>query len=736
VIPETLQKLLWLLTGGPDASSGDRFLHLALVACSLFACGQLLTMLGTRWGDTHAMLKSFFLSLLLHLCLGLGWASVVDELPGSPRPFADEPERFAVQQRLDASPEAAPKPTPGNTPLWQQPLSVPNPQVLRTQRAAPVEAPTPEPLPTPEAPTVTPIAPDVATVSTAPSEPEAPPQVTPAVDQTAATAPVPVVADLPPMLEPQARPEANAQPASVRQSMSRTPSAEPFLPTEASRGSAQRAAPLPDDLALSTPLPLDDAPTVPRPDGPPSDTIARKASPAATALDDPQLGATSAASPGAGDVPRFTRSNSQRATTGEAVAAVTRPEPFRPNFDASSERAAAARQSLSSPGDIAPQPSVVRSTPGGGGGLASSAAAATTYRLRNLQGRQDVALKNGGSESSERAVEEALAWLARHQEEDGYWDADAHGGGARETRPIEKDRPPGGTQTDPGLTGLAILSFLGAGYTHEEGDYTETVSKAIEWLISQQRTDGYLGGKSTYYDQMYCHGIATYALAEAYGMQSDPSSFPALREAVAQGVWYITQTQNKDGGWRYRVGADESDMSIFGWQLMALKSAELAGLEIPDQTRRGMIQFLRQRSRGGRGGLASYKEKDDISAAMTAEAFFCKQMYGLKRASDSSKEAADYLRANLPQMSTPNEYYWYYGTLSMFQYGGDPWKRWNESLRDILVRLQRKSGDNAGSWDPAGPWGSVGGRVYSTTLCVMSLEVYYRFLPLYRVGEE
>jgi hypothetical protein len=538
-----------------------------------------------------------------------------------------------------------------------------------------------------------------------------------------------------PSAEPIARADAGpTMTAATRQPVIRSPIDGTAATSIPSRGSAQRLAPELDDLTLAAPLPIDDAPALARPVGLTSNEIVRQASPVATPGDDTHAGTATAAEVTA-DLPRFTRSASSRSPTLDAApgAAV---EPFRPNFDPVRDRvASAASRALPNTLESDPQPSVIRPATTSSGGLALPPAA-TTYRLRSIDRRQDVALKHGGTESSERAVEEALRWLAKHQEPDGFWDADKHGGGAREVRPIEKGRPPGGDATDTGVTGLAILAFLGAGYTHEEGEYEETVSQAIHWLIAQQRSDGYLGGRATYYDQMYCHGIATYALAEAFGMQANAARFPELKEAVAQGVWYIIQTQNSDGGWRYRTGASPSDVSMFGWQLMAIKSAELAGLEVPAETRQGMIKFLRERSRGDRNGLAGYKDTDPPSPAMTAEALFCKQMYGLKRSSPSSREATDYLQMHLPRMSSPDEYYWYYGTLAMFQYGGEPWQRWNQSLRDTLIRLQRKNGDHAGSWDPAGQWGSVGGRVYSTTLCVLSLEVYYRFLPLYRVVDE
>ena len=333
-------------------------------------------------------------------------------------------------------------------------------------------------------------------------------------------------------------------------------------------------------------------------------------------------------------------------------------------------------------------------------------------------------------------MEASLKWLAEHQHADGYWDADAHGAGKVKIDESGVDRNYAGRDADSGVTALAVLAFLAAGYTHEEGQYAEQVDRAIKWLIRQQRPDGNLGDGTGKFAMMYCHAMATYALAEAYGMQSDPATDTRLREPVAKGVNFIIGRQNlNDGGWRYEKQTP-GDMSIFGWQLMALKSAEIAGVRTPVEARAGMVRFLRERSLGEHQGLAGYLkgEKWPPSPSMTAEALFCKQMLGIKRSNAASVEAAEYLVLRAPKRSEWNEYYWYYGTLAMYQYGGKEWQTWNAALRDQLIAEQRTSGDLAGSWDPHGPWGAYGGRVYSTALSTMCLEVYYRFLPLYQLG--
>lgn len=735
-MPPWLQTMLDILLGGPEASAGEVLLRGSLIGCSLFASVQWMTMFATRWGDHHAMAKSFVLSVMVHLCIGLGWATAVQTNRALATPDAVLVP-IPIRQVLLESPEEISQPDPGNTPIWQQPLDVPDLPLARAQRDA---APRPEEAPERMQVEPAPAAPPELVDFASPVEDTAPAPETMKLTSTptpAAAAEIQGVTEETSAAREELRPVA-ARPA--RQTLNRPDDFEPLPTSDPQIGSALRAAPDSQSAAMSLPLTTAPEAELPKAVGAVGEAIIRQASPVASPIDVAETGSqpssqNSTTEATARETPRFTRVTRSPAASGNPPVEMARIDTPRPVTSGAVPGLANIRRPSMLDGDATPSPEAVRSLPNSAP-LGDRAQAASTYRLRRLERRRDIALRNGGTVESEKAVESALAYLARIQEPEGFWDADRHGGGAKEVRQIDAGKPPGGTEADTGLTGLSILAFLGAGYTHEEGVYEHTVSNAIQWLIAQQRSDGYLGGKATYYDQMYCHGIATYALAEAYGMQNDATRYPALREAVARGVWYISETQNSDGGWRYRVGASLSDMSMFGWQLMALKSAELAGISTPEKTRSDMIRFLRERSRGAAGGLAGYKQDSPPTPAMTAEAFFCKQMYGLRRNSPAGLEATRYLQSHLPQLSRPDEYYWYYGTLAMFQYGGEPWDAWNASMRDTLVRLQRRNGNLDGSWDPIGPWSSVGGRVYSTALSTMCLEVYYRFLPLYQVGSD
>lgn len=348
------------------------------------------------------------------------------------------------------------------------------------------------------------------------------------------------------------------------------------------------------------------------------------------------------------------------------------------------------------------------------------------YRLRVALDRAQIAQSHGATPETEAAVRAALRWLADNQEADGRWAARRHGAG-RESMIAGRNRRNAGVQADTATTGLALLAFLAAGHTHQEGSYQSGVRRGLEYLLRVQKTDGSMAGPATAFAAMYCHAIATLAVSEAMAMTSDER----LREPIRWAVRYsVSAWDVASGGWRY-VPGDPGDTSQLGWQLMALKSAEAAGIGIPSQTRRGMIRFLADVSSGSHGGLAAYRPGLEPSRPMTAEALVCRQFLGMPPSSATGNEAGDYLLGRLPGEGRANFYYWYYATLGMYQLHGDHWRRWNDAMQTTLVRSQQKTGPLAGSWDPESVWGGYGGRVYSTAMGTLCLEVYYRFLPLY-----
>jgi hypothetical protein len=366
--------------------------------------------------------------------------------------------------------------------------------------------------------------------------------------------------------------------------------------------------------------------------------------------------------------------------------------------------------------------------------LGDGQAVAEPLRARVVADRLKVAQQFGATPQTESAVAEALGWLAANQADDGRWDADAHGAG-RETRTLDVDRQGAGARADTGVTGLALLAFLGNGETHFAGTHRETVQHGLEFLLGRQAESGSLAGNAELYAAMYCHGIATLALSEAYALSGDDRLLPGLRKALR----YSTNAQHSSGGWRYQPG-DPGDMSQFGWQLMALKSAELAGIPIPAETRTRMTRFLRSASTGRAKGLASYRPGERASRSMTAEALVCRYFLQAENAPAALDEAAAYVIEEKPGDGQSNFYYWYYGTLAIFQRQSNEWPAWNAALQRQLLHSQRFDGERRGSWDPDPLWGGYGGRVYSTAMGALCLEVYYRYLPLYgnkaRAAEE
>ncbi len=347
------------------------------------------------------------------------------------------------------------------------------------------------------------------------------------------------------------------------------------------------------------------------------------------------------------------------------------------------------------------------------------------YGQRSPDRRMNIVEDLGGGEQTEQAVQLALQWLAKHQSADGRWDGDG----------FDEECGKCGGQTsvevDIALTGLSLLCFLAADHTHTKaGAYRDNVERGLRWLTAQQKLDGDLRR----FETMYSQGIATIALAEAYGMTRDSR----LHDPVQRAVRFIERARNgRTGIWRYDPG-QPGDTSVLGWQIMALKSAHSAGLEVSMARQRVYNCFNAARhwldtvSSPGEPGLYAYQPGRERTPSMTAEGLFIQLMLGRPREEPRMQQSVAFILDHLPDWDDqPNTYYWYYATLAMFHHQGEPWHRWNAPLTEELLAHQRTRGRPAGSWDPKGEWAHVGGRVYQTALCTLMLEVYYRYLPLF-----
>ncbi|MFM8571074.1 MAG: prenyltransferase/squalene oxidase repeat-containing protein [Pirellula sp.] len=371
--------------------------------------------------------------------------------------------------------------------------------------------------------------------------------------------------------------------------------------------------------------------------------------------------------------------------------------------------------------------------PAAGIAAQSNAAMRAGLNSRSSETKRELLKKFGGTTETERAVSMALKWLAQHQNpQTGAWTW-SHSlicSG-------QCDRPGNKTASMNGATGMALMCFLGAGQTHMEGEYKETVFKGLSFLIQSMKVQGgygawWAGGSA---DDMYGHGIAAIAMCEAYGMTRDPR----LQEAAQLSINYLTPAQNpQTGGWHYTPYIQQKmpgDTSVVGWQMMAIKSAAMSGLVYDIDTIRRANFFLdTMMVPGGFGYHYSMDSKQknplEYRAAMTACGVLCRMYSGWKKDEPSIKAAVAKFAEDGPSKS--DIYYNYYATQAMKQYGGAEWDSWNNRMRDQLVSSQVQTGHGAGSWFvDNGHSSDAGGRLYITCMSTMMLEVYYRYMPLY-----
>lgn len=333
----------------------------------------------------------------------------------------------------------------------------------------------------------------------------------------------------------------------------------------------------------------------------------------------------------------------------------------------------------------------------------------------------------GGNADSERAVAMGLNWLFRQQKPNGSWVYDGTSSG-----------------DTIAATGMALLPFLAAGETHKAGKkYQQTVMKALQYLISQQRSDGGFNGAGV---TMYSHGIATIALNEAYGMTKDKNML--LRPAQAA-TNFIVAKQGNDGSWGYAPGST-GDTSIVGWQVQALKAGILSkDIVVPDGTIARANQFLDKVSSGSLKDVYGYTAPNGApGTSLTAVGLLCRyyiSKWGPGHAGMARGVEGLGKRPPAKAPAAPDMYYYYYATQVVHFADGDEWKDWNEGkkngngireggMRDWLIRLQdTKEGPNKGSWNSDGAIiGGSCGKIGTTSLALLTLEVYYRHLPLYK----
>jgi hypothetical protein len=347
---------------------------------------------------------------------------------------------------------------------------------------------------------------------------------------------------------------------------------------------------------------------------------------------------------------------------------------------------------------------------GSGGGMG-------VFTAPGLEGRfsgstRDKLLRDGGGNpASEAAVAAGLMWLARKQLKDGSWEFD------------------GSSKDKIAATGMALLPFLAAGETHKYGTkYKETVRRGIEWLTARIGSGGSFNGTNS----MYSHALATIALCEATGMTRDP----ALKAKATMAVGYIIGAQGRNGSWGYTGPApSEGDTSIVGWQIQALASAKMAEIKFDaDKVFKNANKFLESVSTDS-GSKYGYRDK---GASQTLTPVGLLSRYYMKEMGPRHPAFArgvDFLKQFPPQPGYFDMYYYYYATQVVHFFEGPDWhKFWNPKMRDMLIKLQRKGDESiAGSWDKdQGFIGSSCGRLGTTCLALLTLDVYYRHLPLYK----
>ncbi len=426
-----------------------------------------------------------------------------------------------------------------------------------------------------------------------------------------------------------------------------------------------------------------------------------------------------------------------------------------------------------------------------GGGSGGFSAGMFGYRFG---GKKDLIARGGGDPTKvETLVVNALKWLARHQHKDGYWDGMQFSSSCAGT--ICSD-PAQTHKHNTGLTGLALLAFLGYGitpqitinqkvwenddknkyiyidkFTNKKINVTDVVKKGLLWLKNNQTEDGcYVKGYELSDNYIYDHAIATLAMAEACGMTENR----VWCESAKKGAAFLVRAKRAYEGWRYFQQPNDWDVSVTGWAIMALKSARGAQINVSNEIFESVLDRIDKRMTVDDGTYrVTYVENGPFTScfdseincnyggeySMTAVGMLIRMLVNPPSKSTDNNEGYKILKKQAEQLmldipttdivrkdnKNPRDYYyWYYGTLALYLLDGPEgfsngklgyWQKWNKSILNTLIKLQE--GDTKacsfGSFPAKNDkWGLYAGRVYSTAINALTMEVYFRYKNVFK----
>lgn len=311
------------------------------------------------------------------------------------------------------------------------------------------------------------------------------------------------------------------------------------------------------------------------------------------------------------------------------------------------------------------------------------------------------AMTRMGGVQARTSVDSALQWLAARQEKDGHWDPKNFEGGGSAV----------------GCSGLALMAFMGGGHTARRGDHRRQVTRGMLWLLAQQRPDGSVG------INMREHAIATITFCEAFGRAQDER----MQTAARRGVDFIQKARLQDGGWGFQRDSQNSDLMQTAWVVQALKAARLAQVSFDQRLHAEALLYID--SLTDKGAAQGTTGAVNGGPLMTCAAMVARQLCGVGVRSEVLRNAAALTRTAEPTWQRKDFNYWYFATYAMHNMGEEDRIWWNKRMRDVLVDHQLRQGDLTGSWDPKGDMAMTtgGGRIESTALGALCLEVYYRY---------